>query len=171
MTIDALKGQNGITSTTQTSAPKKSNKTEEKSTQLSEALAGKTKNNTLSENGKKELIKYYQDNGYTRSEAEKLFNSKADKLDKMSRKEAKAWCKDYMEKNGCSKKEAKEAFKQEHGYSVPLNGFQKIGRMFALLNSIGTVAIIADEASSGKLGVKKFVTGQGNNDAKYIAKE
>lgn len=53
MTIDALKGQNGITSTTQTSAPKKSNKTEEKSTQLSEALAGKTKNNTLSENGKK----------------------------------------------------------------------------------------------------------------------
>ena len=65
MTIDALKGQNGITSTTQTSAPKKSNKTEEKSTQLSEALAGKTKNNTLSENGKKELIKYYQDNGYT----------------------------------------------------------------------------------------------------------
>lgn len=43
--------------------------------------------------------------------------------------------------------------------------------MFALLNPIGTVAIIADEASSGKLGVKKFVTGQGNNDAKYIAKE
>ena len=51
MTIDALKGQNGITSTTQTSAPKKSNKTEEKSTQLSEALEGKTKTNTLSENG------------------------------------------------------------------------------------------------------------------------
>ncbi len=27
------------------------------------------------------------------------------------------------------------------------------------------------DASSGKLGIKKFVTGQGNNDAKYIAKE
>lgn len=117
------------------------------------------------------MIKYYQDNGYTKSEAEKLFNSKADKLDKMSRKEAKAWCKDYMEKNGCSKKEAKEAFKQEHGYSVPLNSFQKLGRIFTLANPVGFIALVADEATRGKLGVNKFVTGQGNNDAKYIAKE
>ena len=88
----------------------------------------------------------------------------------MSRKEAKAWVKEYMTSNGCSKKEAKEAFQKEFGYSMPLSVLQKAGRFLALNNPIGFLATVVDEATDGKLGVKKFTTGQGNNDAKYIAK-
>lgn len=45
---------------------------------------------------------------------------------KMSRKVAKAWVKQYQEDNNCSKKEAKAAFKEQFGYNVPASFFKKV---------------------------------------------
>ena len=128
------------------------------------------KSDTLTPNEKKELIKYYREQGYSKKEAEAIFNSKADKLDKMSRKEAKSWLKDYMAENGCSKKEAKAAFKEQFGYSVPLSMGQQMLR-FTIIGPLGAVGQFADQLSGGKLGLNKFVTGQGNNDAAYVKKQ
>lgn len=149
---------------------------EQLNAEITEALIGSQENespqklDTITPNERKALIKYYQEQGYSKKEAEELFESKADKIDKMSRKEAKKWCKEYMEKNRCSKKEAREAFKQEFGYSVPLSAFQKTLRLSAINNPIGIVVGIADSFANGKLGFKKFFTGQGNNDAAYVRK-
>lgn len=43
--------------------------------------------------------------------------------EKMSHKEAKEWLKQYREETGCSKREAREAFKSEFGYEVPRSKF------------------------------------------------
>ena len=50
---------------------------------------------------------------------------------KMSRKEAKAWVKEYQESNNCSKKEAKAAFKEKFGYDVPASFWKKALRFLA----------------------------------------
>lgn len=178
MTINGINGTNGANEPQRTAAkadPNAKAEAENKkiSQELSEELSGATRKNAITENDKKDLIKHYREMGYSRSQAEALFDSKAERLEKMSRKDAKAWVKDYMEKNGCSKKEAKEAFKQEHGYSVPLSFGQKLLRAGALAISgpIGLVATAVDGFTGGKLGVQKFQTGQGNNDAKYVAKQ
>ena len=125
----------------------------------------------LTPNERKELIKYYQECGYSKKEAEALFDSKAAKLEKMSRKEAKNWCKEYMQQNGCSKKEAKEAFKNEFGYDVPLSFGAKVLRSALFSSGVGAIVTLADKLSGGKLGVKKFVTGQGNNDVAYARRD
>ena len=90
----------------------------------------------------------------------------------MLRKEAKALLKEYMEQTGCSKKEAKKVFEEKFGYSVPLSKMQKFLRFAAVvITPVGVAAAAADGATDGKLGIKKFVTGQGNNDAAYVKKE
>ena len=98
------------------------------------------------------------------------------KLDKMSHKDAKAWLKEHMEQTGCSKKEAKEAFKEQFGYSYPLSFGQKFGRrLLTFLSPLpgvsGGVAVLLDKSLDGKLGIKKFASGQGNNDATYIKRD
>ena len=50
--------------------------------------------------------------------------------DKMSRKEAQDWVKNYMEQTGCTKKDAYKAFEQNFGYKVPKNIWGKIGDGF-----------------------------------------
>lgn len=178
MTINGINGTNGANEPQKTTVKADANAKAEAenkkiSQELSEGLSGATRKNAITENDKKDLIKHYREMGYSRSQAEALFDSKAEKLEKMSRKDAKAWVKDYMEKNGCSKKEAKAAFKQEHGYSVPLSLGQKMlrGVAVAVTGPIGYVATLADGITGGKLGVQKFMEGQGNNDAKYVAKQ
>lgn len=127
-----------------------------------------SKQDTITPNERKELIKWYKECGYTTKEAKAMFDSKADELEKMSRKEAKNWCKNYMEENGCSKKEAKQAFKDQFGYSVPLNKYQKVLRTCLTFGGIGQAV---DIATGGKLGIRKFVLGNGNNDAAYVKKD
>ncbi|MCI5888097.1 MAG: hypothetical protein MRZ62_01090, partial [Brachyspira sp.] len=112
MTINGINGTNGANEPQKTTVKADANakaQAENKkiSQELSEELSGATRKNAISENDKKDLIKHYREMGYSRSQAEALFDSKAERLEKMSRKDAKAWVKDYMEKNGCSKKEAK----------------------------------------------------------------
>ena len=51
---------------------------------------------------------------------------------KMTHKEAKAWVKNYMEQNGCTKKEAKKAFEKEFGYYYPSSPAAKVGRAAAV---------------------------------------
>ena len=75
--------------------------------------------------------------------------------------------------DSCSKKEAIEAFKEQFGYSYPLSFGQKLGRLFLVTISpipglSGAVTGVLDKLTNGKLGIKKFVTGQGNNDAAYV---
>lgn len=179
-----IDGVNGAKNTGATTAAEQTNNistAENESKKLNQALQDELtgaarkdvdKMDTLTPNEKDQLIKYYQDCGYSKQEAEELFNSKADKLETMSRKEAKAWLKEYMEQTGCSKKEAKKAFEEKFGYSVPLSKMQKFLRFAAVvITPVGVVAAAADGATDGKLGIKKFVTGQGNNDAAYVKKE
>lgn len=123
---------------------------------------------TITENEKKDLIKSYREMGYSRKEAKKLFESNTTTIEKMSRKEAKKWVKEYMANTGCTKKKAKEAFQKEFGYSMPLSELQKFRRTLALANPVGVIADFIDRATGGKLGIKKFTTGEGNNDAKYV---
>ena len=40
-----------------------------------------------------------------------------------------------------------------------------------VITPVGVAAVAADGVTDGKLGIKKFVTGQGNNDAAYVKKE
>ena len=104
MTINGINGTNGANELKKTTVKADANaKTQAEnkkiSQELSEELSGATRKNAISENDKKDLIKHYREMGYSRSQAEALFDSKAEKLEKMSRKDAKAWVKDYMEKN------------------------------------------------------------------------
>lgn len=155
----------------------KSKANEKLNQELMNELSGANRKETsqaaraLTPNEAKELIKYYQEQGYSKKEARALLNSKAERLEMMSRKEAKAWCKNYMQENGCSKKEAKQAFKEEFGYSVPLSSLQKGLRQMATMTPLGAIATIVDGFAGGKLGVMKFVTGQGNNDGAWVMKK
>lgn len=76
------------------------------------------------------------------------------KIEKMSRKDAKMWVKDYMEQTGCSKKEAYKAFEQTFGYEVPKNIWEKIGdglkTGFAFIASIGLLIVVGtDKMNNG----------------------
>ena len=74
-----------------------------------------------------------------------------EKQDKMSRKEAKEWLKQYREENGCSKKEAKAAFEAEFGYKFPMNKFAK-GMAMIGLQLVMVPGAILDLCTGGKLG-------------------
>lgn len=123
-------------------------------------------NETLTPNERKAWIKDYQAaHNCTKKEAKAAFDKEFGKLEMMSRKDAKNWVKAKMQETGCSKKEAKEAFKQEFGYDVPLSFVAQIARQ--TLIGLAPIVAVADKAAGGKLGIEKFVTGQGNNDANY----
>ena len=64
-----------------------------------------------------------------------------EKEEKMSRKEAKKWLKQYREENDCSKKEAKAAFEAEFGYEFPDSKFVKYLRNAVLNGSMFGVIV------------------------------
>ena len=79
--------------------------------------------------------------------------------EQLTRKQAKEWLKAYREETGCSKKEAKAAFKEEFGYKVPSSAFMK-GLRFHLVGLIpvaGGLALGGDLVTKGKLGVQRFI--------------
>ena len=79
--------------------------------------------------------------------------------EQLTRKQAKEWIKEYREKTGCSKKEAKAAFKEEFGYKVPSSKFMK-GLRFNLVGMIpiaGWLALTGDAITKGKLGIQQFI--------------
>ena len=120
----------------------------------------------MSNNDKKAWIKQYRaEHNCSLQEAQNAFDTEY-KYDVMTRKEAKAWIKDHMEQTGCSKKEAKAAFEEQFGYKVPLNRLQKFLRYSSVLIAAPILGSI-DNATGGKLGFEKYLSGTGNNDTIY----
>lgn len=79
--------------------------------------------------------------------------------ERMTRKQAKAWMKEYSRQNKCSKKEAKAAFEEQFGYKVPDSKFTRAMKCM-LLAAMSPVAVplgIADQLAHGKLGFNKSV--------------
>ncbi len=64
-----------------------------------------------------------------------------EETEKMSRREAKEWLKQYREENDCSKKEAKAAFEAEFGYEFPDSKFVKYLRNAVLNGSMFGVIV------------------------------
>ncbi len=185
MTMDGVNGQQPVTTTftttAQASTPEDMGSVSQSMNKaLQDGLSGADRKidapetETLTPNERKAWIKEYQNtHNCTKKEAMAAFDREFGKIDKMSHKEAKAWVKDYMAKNDCSKKEAKAAFKEKFGYDVPLSLGAKIDRALLMVSggSLLQVLGLVDTATGGKAGVKKFVSGQGNNDAKYVKNE
>lgn len=76
---------------------------------------------------------------------------------KMSRKEANAWIKNYRKEHNCSKKEAKEAFKNTFGYEVPKRDLSWIGLagVGAFIATLATVFLTGKGSSSAALNAQK----------------
>ena len=79
--------------------------------------------------------------------------------EQLTRKQAKEWIKEYREKTGCSKKEAKAAFKEEFGYKVPSSMLMKGLRanLIGIIPIAGFLALTGDAISNGKLGIQRFI--------------
>lgn len=75
------------------------------------------------------------------------------KAEKMSRKEALVWVKDYMAQTVCSKKDAYKAFEKNFGYEVPKNIWGKIGNgfkaAFSFIFALGFVIASGNETING----------------------
>lgn len=79
--------------------------------------------------------------------------------EQLTRKQAKEWIKEYREKTGCSKKEAKAAFKEEFGYKVPSSMLMKGLRanLIGIIPIAGFLALTGDAITKGKLGIQQFI--------------
>ncbi len=99
-------------------------------------------------NGKQEAVE-------VRNDEAALDVNTPEKTDQMTRKEAKAWIKEYREQHpGTSKKEAKAAFEAEFGYKMPSSKFVKILRKALLQgNFIGSIVSVA----GGKERTENFI--------------
>lgn len=135
-----------------------------------EKTESKSKESIFTRNDRKAWIAEHKEEYGSKKAARKAFDEQFEEIDKMSRKEAKAWVKEKMAETGCSKKEAKAMFKQEFGYDVPMSRFTKMLRAAVLENPIGMLLFAADGISDGKVGIHKFITGEGNNDAAFVKK-
>lgn len=122
---------------------------------------------TLSPWEKRVVMKYCHELGLSKEEAQVLLYSNAEVSEKMSRKDADAWCQDYMQRSGCTEKEAKQAFKEEFGYSLPSNFINKIVDTLVKVQSGGTFGVVGALLGE-KSSIQKLFTGQGNNDAASI---
>ncbi|MBQ8458984.1 hypothetical protein IJ541_02650 [bacterium] len=74
-----------------------------------------------------------------------------------TRKQAKAWIKEYRLQTGASKKEAKIAFEDTFGYKVPSSNLSKLGKglILAPFTPFLFAAGAADKISGDNLGVIK----------------
>lgn len=126
-------------------------------------------NETMTPNERKAWIKDYQAaHNCSKKEAKEAFDKEFGKIDRMPHKDAKAWVKNYMEQKGCTKKEAKAAFKEQFGYNMPLSRTtQQLRSMLLAFNPLTNIGTTIDGVTGRKLGLLKFATGRGNNDAKY----
>ena len=79
--------------------------------------------------------------------------------EKLSRKEAKKWIKNYQKEHNCSKSEAKKAFERTFGYKVPSSKIQRLGKGLLLI-AMSPIALplgLIDTAAKGNLGFNKAI--------------
>ena len=126
-------------------------------------------NERMTPNERKAWIKDYQAaHNCSKKEAKEAFNNEFQKIDRLSHKEAKQWIKEQMDATGCSKKEAKAAFKEKFGYDMPLSRTtQQLRGILIAFNPLTNIGATIDGVTGRKLGLLKFVSGKGNNDARF----